>query len=275
MAYMDVSGGRIAYTVTGPHETLRAPAPVLVFVHGLMLPSQSWDQQVAEFSRDHRVVTFDLRGQGRSEHSRQGLDLDSLALDTADLICQVTAQSGGGPVHLVGFSMGSFIALRVAARRPDLLRSLTLIGPSADAEEPENLPRYRLLIALVRWFGPGLFTEPMLKILFGRTFMEQSASQPTVAYWRRFLKSLPRSLARAAYASMTRKAIHAEISLITLPTLVVSGEEDRPVSPAKARAVSAAIAGSRFVAVAHTGHAVMIEKPKLFNDLLRAFLAQS
>lgn len=110
-----------------------------------MLASESWEAQVAHFSTSHRVVTFDLRGQGRSEHAESGLDLDNLAADAIELIWTL----GLGPCHLVGFSMGTFVALRVAARRPELVRTLTLIGPSAEAEEPSNLPRYRLLIALV------------------------------------------------------------------------------------------------------------------------------
>ena len=65
-------------------------------------------------------------------------------------------QLGLNSVHLVGFSMGSFIAMRVAARHPALVRTLTLIGPSADAEEPQNMPRYARLIRFVRWFGPRL-----------------------------------------------------------------------------------------------------------------------
>jgi pimeloyl-ACP methyl ester carboxylesterase len=60
---------------------------------------------------------------------------------------------------------------------------------------------------------------------------------------------------------------------IVAPTLVVSGTEDRPIPPERARAVHAAIAGSRFIAVANAGHAVMIERPALFNDLLENLLS--
>lgn len=257
-----IGGVRLHYDIHGD-----GPATI-VFVHGLMLASESWGAQVAAFSATHRVVTFDLRGQGRSAHIAAGLDLDNLAADTVELIRALRL----GPVHLVGFSMGTFVAMRVAARRPELVRTLTLIGPSAEAEEPENLPRYRLLIALVKLFGPGPFTAPLLKILFGDTFLNDPARRPEADRWRAYLRRLPRALHRAAAASASRHAISGELSAITAPTLVISGEEDRPIAPAKARAVHAAIAGSRFEAIPATGHAVMIEQPEVFNALLRDFV---
>jgi pimeloyl-ACP methyl ester carboxylesterase len=242
----------------------------IVFIHGLMLASESYAAQRETFRTTHRVITFDLRGQGRSEKTRDGLDLDTLAADTAALIKQLV----GGPCHVVGFSMGSFIAMRLAARHPELVRSLTLIGPSADAEEPENQPRYARLIRFVRWFGPTLLAPRMMKILFGDTYLQSPAAAAERARWLAYLKALPRSLHRAAAASAGRKAMTDELAKITAPTLVVSGEEDRPISPARAHAVHQGIANSQFLSFPSTGHAVMIERAEAFNTRLRQFLAQ-
>ena len=162
--------------------------------------------------------------------------------------------------------------MRVAARRPGLVRSLTLIGPSAEAEEPENLPRYQLLIKLVSLFGPGPFVRPMMRILFGDTFLEDPGKRAERDRWKACLRRLPRSLARAAAASAARRRIVHELEAILAPTLIVSGEEDRPISPAQARRVHAGIRESRFVALPDTGHAVMLERPETFNRLLAEFL---
>lgn len=263
MPGISVNGADLHYldVGTGPQT--------IVFVHGLMLASESYAAQREAFATTHRVITFDLRGQGRSQQTHDGLDLDTLATDTAALIDRLV----GGPCHVVGFSMGSFVAMRVAARRPDLVRSLTLIGPSADAEEPGNLPRYTRLIRFVRWFGPTLLAPRMMKILFGDTYLHSPAVAAERARWLAYLKALPRSLHRAAAASAARESITGELANITAPTLVVSGEEDRPISPARARAVHQGIANSRFVSFPHTGHAVMIERPEAFNAQLRQFLA--
>lgn len=259
-----IGGVRLHYDIHGDGPE------TLVLVHGLMLASPSWEAQVAAFSDRYRVITFDLRGQGGSAHVSAGLDLDNLAADTAELIDRLA----GGPCHLVGFSMGAFIALRVAARRPDLVRTLTLIGPSAEAEAPEKMPAYRLLIALVTLFGARPFVRPLMKILFGDTFLTDPTRRAERAQWRAMLRALPRSLARAAAASAARGAIGHELVRITAPTLVVSGTEDRPVPPATARAVADGIPGTRFLSVPDTGHAVMIERPQVFNRALASFLSR-
>ncbi len=263
MSFQTINGARLFVTDTGG-----TGAPIL-FIHGLMLASESWRAQVAEFAPDHRVITFDLRGQGRSEMTPDHLGLDALAEDAAALLDRLAT----GPVHVVAFSMGSFIAMRLAARHPDHVRSLTLIGPSADAEEAANLPRYKLLIAIVRVFGPRAVTAPMMKILFGSTFLGDPAASTEREHWRGVLRGLPRTLHRAAAASAGRQAIHDLLPLIRVPTLVVSGTEDRPVSPERAARVHQGIAGSRFAPVRAAGHAVMIERPREFNALLAAFLA--
>jgi pimeloyl-ACP methyl ester carboxylesterase len=243
----------------------------IVFIHGLMLASESYAAQRDAFRDRYRVVTFDLRGQGRSAKTTDRLDLDSLAEDTVALVEQL----GLNTVHLVGFSMGSFIAMRIAARHPALVRSLTLIGPSADAEEPQNMPRYARLIRFVRWFGPRWIAPQMMRILFGDTYLKSSASDAERAQWLRYLKALPRELHRAAAASASRQAIGDELCRITAPTLVVSGSEDRPIHPERARAVHQGIAGSTFLPFARTGHAVMIERAAEFNERFGAFIQRA
>ena len=71
-------------------------------------------------------------------------------------------------VHFVGLSMGGFVGMRIAARRPELLKSLTLLETSADPEPTENLSRYRLLQFIGRWFGPRYIVNGAVKILFGQ-----------------------------------------------------------------------------------------------------------
>ena len=72
-----------------------------------------------------------------------------------------------GPVHFVGLSMGGFVGMRLAARRPELVRSLVLLDTSAGAEPPENLPRYRRLEWVARWIGHVPGAEPVQAIMHG------------------------------------------------------------------------------------------------------------
>lgn len=262
MPTLNLNGANIHYDQMGDGPE------TIVFIHGLMLASESYDAQVEALKGRFRIVTYDLRGQGKSEKTRDRLDIDSLAEDAVALI----EKTSWGPVHLVGFSMGTFIAMRVAARRPDLVRSLCLIAPSAEAEDQENMPKYNLLIRIVQLFGPWPLASQLMMILFGDTFLKSPDSALARRRWKRVVERLPRVLHRAAAASAHRQAITGELKHIVAPTLIVSGEEDRPISPARARAVHAGIAGSSFMAFEKTGHAVMIERPDAFNAALSAFL---
>lgn len=263
MPEITINQARIHYDITGD-----GPQPIL-FIHGLLLASESWEKQRAFFAATHKVVTFDLRGQGRSEHTRDHLDLDSLAEDAIALIEALHL----GPCHLVCFSMGAFIALRIAARRPDLVATQMLIGASADAEERSNAPRYALMIALVTAFGPKPIAKRLMRILFGDTFLADPSRQAECKRWYNIVTALPRSTARAARASALRGAIWDELGAIVAPTLVISGTEDRPVRPHQGKAVADAIRGAVFMPVSDTGHAVMIERPELCNTLLSDWIA--
>lgn len=267
MPMLTIHGAQIFHETAGPADGGRG---TIVFVHGLMLDGRSWKPLVDRFAATHRVVTLDLRGQGRSDHTRERLDLDSLAEDVAQLIDRLAL----GPCHLVGFSMGSFIALRVAANFPNRVRSLLVIGGSADAEERRNAPRYALMLGIVGLFGPKPLAGEMMKILFGTTFLAAPERAPERARWRSELAALPRTVMRAASASARRGAILHRLPSINVPVLFVTGTEDRPTPPALAARAAGAIVGARAEVVAGAGHAVALEQPEIFAARLEEFLRE-
>jgi pimeloyl-ACP methyl ester carboxylesterase len=264
MATTPIRGASMHYEMEGDG------AETVLFIHGLMLDSASYDGQWAALRGRYRLLRYDLRGQGRSQHTEQGLDLESLCADASALIEQL----GVGTCHVVGFSMGGFIALRLAARHPTQVRSLTLIGASAAAEEPWRMPRYALMIAWVRMFGPRLLVAPMMRVLFGRSFLADPQRAAERAHWRGVLAALPRSMARAARASAARKSIESELAAVIAPTLIVVGDEDQPIGPIAAKRLRDLLGHAELSVFPATGHAVMIERPKKFNRLLEDFLAK-
>jgi pimeloyl-ACP methyl ester carboxylesterase len=143
MPTLDVNGARIHWEERG------AGSDTVVFSHGLLFSGRMFDAQVEALADRYRCVTFDHRGQGGSGVTASGYDMDTLAADAAALIEAL----GLAPCHFVGLSMGGFVGMRLAIRRPELLRSLALLETSADPEPEENVPRYRLLNFVARWFG--------------------------------------------------------------------------------------------------------------------------
>jgi len=125
---IEVNGTMLAYDDTG------GDGPAVVFSHSLFFDRTMFEAQVARFGRAYRVVTYDHRGQGASARSTS-LDMDTLAEDAAGLIEALDL----GPCHVVGNSMGGFVALRLVARRPELIRSAAVLASSADEEQAENV----------------------------------------------------------------------------------------------------------------------------------------
>ncbi len=241
----------------------------IVFSHGLLWNTSLFAPQVAALRERYRCVAYDHRGQGRSGDSDlRAIDMETLTGDAAALIEALRL----GPVHFCGLSMGGFVAMRLAARRPDLVRSLMLLETSADPEPAENGPKYRLLNLMARWFGLRLVAGAVMPIMFGRTSLHDPARAAESAAWRRQLLSNRRSIWRAVNGVIERRGVHGELTKITAPTLVLVGEEDVATVPAKAERIAAAIPGARLVRIPRAGHSSTVEQPAAVNAALAAFL---
>src|SRR5260370_13348691 len=120
MPRLQVDGADLHYQEAG-----RGPA--LVFAHGLLWSSSMFRFQIAALRDRYRCIAFDFRGQGQSEVTRRGYDMDTPARDAAQLIEKL----GAAPAHFLGLSMGGFIGLRLAARRARLLRPPELLETCA------------------------------------------------------------------------------------------------------------------------------------------------
>lgn len=255
------------------YEERGAGPETIVFAHGLLWSGRMFDAQVASLSGRYRCVTFDFRGQGRSEVTADGYDMDTLADDAAALIEAL----GCAPCHFVGLSMGGFIGMRLAARRPGLIRSLVLMETSADPEPAESAPRYRMLGGIVRALGGvgmRLVMPKVMRIMFGRTFLADPAREAERRLWRqRGMENDRLGVTRALQGVIDRKPIYDELGRISVPTLVMVGDEDVATVPAKAERMRDAIPGARLMVIPGAGHTASVEQPDFVNAALDEFLA--
>src|SRR5688572_20835313 len=225
-----VNGAELYYEATGGRRETS------VCGHGLLWSGRIFDAQVTALSDRYRCVTYDLRGQGRSEVTRGGYDMDTLADDAAGLIRELDC----APCHFVGLSMGGFIGMRLAIRQPALLRSLVLAETSADPEPAENVSRYRLMNHIARLGGMRLVRGRVMRIMFGRTFLEDPARAQERARWRdRLLENHRIGITRAVEGVITREPVYDQLDRIQLPTLVIVGDQDVATPPVKAERLHA------------------------------------
>lgn len=263
MPKIQVNGAKLHYTEegTGPETIL--------FAHGLLWSGQMFEAQVNALKDRYRCITFDFRGQGQSEVTQGGYDMETLYQDTVALIEAL----GCAPCHFAGLSMGGFMGMRLAARRPELLRSLILLGTTADAEPKENIPRYNRLNFIARWFGLRLVAAPVMRILFGQSFLTDPNRAAQREEWKKHLIANHRiGITRAVKGVIDRQGVYDEIDKITTPTLILIDEEDVATIPAKAERIHARIAGSRLVRIPKSGHSSTIEEPEAVNLAIKTFL---
>jgi 3-oxoadipate enol-lactonase len=250
------------------YEEVGTGPETLVFSHGLLWSHRMFEAQVAELSKSYRVIFYDHRGQGKSE-VKGPYDMDTVAADAAALIQNLV----DGPVHFIGLSMGGFVGMRLAARHPELIKSLVLLETSANAEPIENLPQYKLLNGIVRWIGiiPPIANKVM-KIMFAHSWLQNSANGDSIRRWKKELSSNKKSITGPVEGVIYRNGVEEELGNISCPTLVIVGDEDVATTPEKAAFIHKGIKGSKLEFVAGAGHSSCIEQPQEVNRLLKDWL---
>lgn len=241
----------------------------IIFSHGLLFSNAMFAKQVEHLKDRYRCIAFDHRGQGGSPVTKDGYDMDTLSEDAIALIEKLDI----GPCHFAGLSMGGFVAMRVALRRPDLIKSIILIDTSAEPEPAENKPKYGRLNFVARWFGLRPVINQVMPILFGKTFMNDPARTNERKYWADQICANNRiGITRAVSGVIDRKGVYDAIGDIDKPTLILVGEEDTATVPAKSERIQEKISGSKLVLIPHAGHSSTIEEPDTINAALDEFL---
>ncbi|MFC0865736.1 alpha/beta fold hydrolase [Sphaerimonospora cavernae] len=270
-------------TPEGPEETA-------VFVHGLAGSATNWTDLMGELSGEVRGVAIDLPGAGHSPAPPDGdYSVDGHVRVVARLVERL-----GAPVHLFGNSMGGAVSVRLAATRPDLVRSLTLVSPAL----PDLLLRYgpariamsaapRVGELALRWLS-ALPPERRVRASLGMCYADLSMVHPerfrdAVEELRR-RDDLPYSgaavvgCARAIVREYLRFGpdnLWSQAARITAPTLLIYGLRDRLVHSRMAYRAARTFPDARLVLLPSAGHVAQMEFPEVVAREVRRLLDQT
>jgi pimeloyl-ACP methyl ester carboxylesterase len=290
---VDLAAGQI-FVRTAPAVPGAEPA---VFVHGLGGSSTNWTDLMDLLSRPvedepaARVLAcaaIDLPGFGCSPPpANGGYSVSAHALTVIRLI----EQQGLGPVHLVANSMGGAVSTRVAAHRPDLVRSLSLVSPALPDLRPRLLP-IRLAVTAVPGAGPMIMgclrrlpaesrTDRALRDVYTdpgivhpsrrREEIAEVLRRDSLIYANDALLKSARSLV-GEYFRVGKWSLWRDAAAITAPTLIIHGSHDRLVNPVMAAKAARAFPMGRAVVLRGVGHVAMMERPAQVAAEIRAFL---
>ncbi len=257
------------------HARPRRGAP-LVLLHGFTGDSTTWSTLLPHLGADRRVVGVDLPGHGDSPTR---LSLESYAMQVcAAAVDAALSRAAGGPVHLLGYSMGGRVALTVASRHQSPLASLVLVGATpglvdpaerrqrvADDEkrarfiEEEGLERF-----VDRWMAHPLFAT---QARLGAKHLDLARRQR--------LRNDPAALASCLRGMGTgaMEPLWDRLAGIGVPTLILVGELDIKFVQI-ARRMSALLPSAELVVVPDAGHAAHLEAPAIVGPAVQSFLAR-
>jgi pimeloyl-ACP methyl ester carboxylesterase len=282
-----IRGGEVFVRRTpwsGPVDGSDAPRERALYVHGLGGASTNWTDLAALLRVRFDGWALDLPGFGRSQPPpRHRYTVRGHARAVVDLLEHVAAQPGeaqGRPVHLLGNSLGGLVSVLVAARRPDLVASLTLISPAMPVYRvPPAFSRMLLLLLLpgvpalaekrLAGVAPEDSVRAMVRVCFGdparvpRERIEEAIEEMRERSGQPWAdRALARSM-RGVIASYLRvNGAWRMAARLRPPTLVVWGDRDRLVDPRLAPRLAATVPDARLLVLEGVGHVAMLEAPE-------------
>jgi 3-oxoadipate enol-lactonase len=241
----------------------------IVFLHSFGHNKALWFPQLTHFlERGYRVVAPDMPGHGDSSFDPRNHSVDRIA----ELYVELFDALGLQRVILVGISMGGYVALRLWARRPDLVAALVLSNTKAEADSEEIVARRRKQIASIASYGLAEFIDSGAPKRLSPAVLER---RPWVLDSIRMMNFTVSAEANAATleAMACREDDTGILSSIDVPVLITTGSDDAFIPQTSAAVLKEGIRNARLRVIADTGHVSNLENPTEYNRAMEDFLS--
>ncbi|MBP2584554.1 pimeloyl-ACP methyl ester carboxylesterase [Streptomyces sp. PvR006] len=263
--------------------------PPALYVHGLGGSSQNWSTLMPLLADLVDGEAVDLPGFGDSPPPDDG---NYSVTGHARAVIRLLDSRGRGPVHLFGNSLGGAVATRVAAARPDLVRTLTLVSPALPELRAQRTAWPTVLLAvpgvasafakLTRDWTPEQRVRGVLSLCYGdpgrvtdeglRYAVEEMERRLELPYFWDAMARSSRGIVDA-YTLGGQHGLWRQAERVLAPTLLVYGGRDQLVSYRMARKAAAAFRGSRLLTLPEAGHVAMMEYPETVAQAARDLIA--
>jgi pimeloyl-ACP methyl ester carboxylesterase len=229
------------------YETRAGSGSPVALIHGLSGSSRWWSRNVDALARKHVVAAVDLVGFGANRRFYLLPEIPPSFVEVTALLAR-WLETFREPVHLIGHSMGGLLSIRLAAERPELVRSLTLVNAVGMPFKLDPRPHVRA-VPKPPYGGAGI----------ARVLVPD------------FMRAGPASV-MVAGTRVVRGDIRDMMRAIRVPTLLVWGENDPLVPVVYGEAMQREIADSRLVVIPRAAHVAMWDTPEEFNRVALEFL---
>jgi pimeloyl-ACP methyl ester carboxylesterase len=217
----------------GLHIEARGEGPAVVFTHGFGRTGETWARVADALAGDHHVVTWDMRGHGRSEAPAGLYTREDALADLGAVVEGAMAAAGGGPALLVGHSLGAYFSLAYTLGRPETVRGLVLLSTGPGFRNPDSMAKYNRGVA---------------------TMAAAAGLADNVAHVGLHHDSM----------------VIDRLSEITAPTVMICGSEDRPIYVTGVRYLAERLPDARLVEIPGAAHEPHVDRPDEVLAALRA-----
>ncbi len=256
-------------TSRGPIRCLDAGAGwPLLLIHAFPLNADMWRPQLERVPDGWRYIAPDVRGFGTTPAGDDAPSMEGYAADVQAVLDALEIEMA----VVGGLSMGGYIALAVNRRSPERLSGLVLADTRSEADTPDGKAARMKMSALVRSEGVSAVADQMIPKLLGPSLDDTA----TVALVRSMIEdNSVEGVDRAIHAMMNRPDSTPDLSRLSLPVLVIVGEEDTLTPPADSESLQRRIDRSQLVVLPEAGHLSNIDAPDAFSTALANFLASN
>ncbi|MGQ3213329.1 MAG: alpha/beta fold hydrolase [Shinella sp.] len=240
----------------------------LVCIHGVGSYLEAWSGVVERLKDRFTILTFDLRGHGRSSRIKGRYEIDDFVAETLAL----ADKAGFSTFNLAGFSLGGLIAQRLALTHLPRLRRLVLLSTVA-GRTPEERERVLARLAALQAGTPSDHHNASLSRWLTEGF--QDAHPDTIAWLRARDAENDPDCYTSAYRVLAETDFGGFLDQIRCPTLIATGEDDVGSNPRMARYMHERIPGSTLAIFPGLRHSILIEAPDVVADTMATFLTEA
>lgn len=271
--FMNLNGLKIHYKSAG------SGGPLIVLLHGFAASTFSWRKVMAPISEFGTVIAFDRPASGLTERPRRGSWTGESPYSTdaqSDLVASLIDALGFNHAILVGHSAGGTVAMNTGLRHPDRVKAMVLVDPAIYLNGAPEFARPLLRTPQVDRLGVlvarnlGTRGEALLKLAWHDP--AKITAEDRVGYGKTIqVQDWDRAIWELTAASRNLQ-LGARAGEVSIPVLVITGEDDRIVPPERSKQLSMSLPRGRLIAIPDCGHIPQEECPEAFLAAITDFL---
>jgi aminoacrylate hydrolase len=251
------------------HGLTSPDAPTIIFSSGLGGAAKFWQPQLADFTQNYRVITYDQRGTNKSVSDLPAnYSISDMAIELAALLKKLEVEQ----CHFVGHALGGLVGLELGLTQPSLLQSLVLVN-AWSSPNPHTLRCFDIRKALLAADRKDMYLQLQALLLFPPDWIAANAQHldDEEAHLLNHFPNVNNLLARIS--ALSAFDIDDTLATITTPTLALANKDDTLVPWQRSKILADAMPNAELSVMEYGGHASSITVPEEFNKLVLEYLA--